>query len=187
MTERKLIPCPICHGSTKEVQGVLACIANCRTQFWGLAQDKWYVGTEEDLQRANAQIADLKLRLEQVRDRHLFLVNQPGTKRLGQDITDEMSQAYYAAGENPDDTWRAMWKAAEEDLYVNPVTNNMLKRCIEISWERAYSKALNSPMVWNVDRTIPEIERGTVIHVAFEELQRENPDMFKDLVPDQFE
>lgn len=186
MTERKLIQCPVCHGSTKEVQGVLCCIANCRVQFWGLSQDKWYVGTEEDLAAANEKINELKLELERVSNLHLFSVINPGTKMLGQDITDEMSQAYYAAGETPDEAWRAMWKAAEEDLYVNPVANNLLKRCIEISWERGFRKAFHSVELVAKDCKIPAIELGNVIHVAFEELQRENPDLFKDLVLEQF-
>lgn len=180
MTERILIPCPICHGSTKEIQGVLACIANCKTQFYGLARDKWYVGTEADLAVANAQITDLKRRFEQVSNLHLFSLVKPGTKMLGQDITDDMAAAYFAAGETPDEAWRAMWKAAEGDMFVNPVTNNLLKRCIEIAWERGFKGAHNCAP------TATAFDVGTVIHVAFEELQRENPDMFKDLVPEQF-
>ena len=186
MTERKLIQCPVCHGSTKEVQGVLCCIANCRVQFWGLPQDKWYVGTEEDLAEANARIADLTLQLERVTNRHLFSIIAPDLKFVGQDITDAMSSAYYAAGETPDEAWRAMWNAAEDDLYLNPATNNLLKRCIEIAWERGASKAIWNPEKGNGNPKIPAIEVGTVIHVAFEELQRENPDMFKDLIPEQF-
>jgi hypothetical protein len=180
MTERKLIQCPVCHGSTKEVQGVLCCIANCRVQFWGLSQDKWYVGTEEDLAAAKEKIAELTLRLEKVSNRHLFSIVHPDLKCLGQDITDEMSQAYHAAGETPDEAWRAMWKAADDDLYRNPATNSMLKRCIEIAWERGFKGAHNSAP------NARSIDIGTVIHVAFEELQRENPDLFKDLIPEQF-
>ncbi len=186
MTERKLIQCPVCHGSTKEVQGVLCCIANCRVQFWGLPQDKWYVGTEEDLAAANEKIAELTLKLEQVTNRHMFSLAHQNTKVLGQDITDAMSQAYYAAGENPDEAWRAMWKAADDDLYLNPATNNLLKRCIEIAWERGAIKAIWNPEKGNGNPKIDVVEIGMVIHVAFEELQRENPDLFKDLVPEQF-
>lgn len=60
MLERHLIPCPICHGSTKVVQGVLACIANCRTQFYGLSSEKWYVSTDAELEAALAEIERLK-------------------------------------------------------------------------------------------------------------------------------
>lgn len=180
MTERKLIPCPICHGSTKEIQGVLACIANCRTQFYGLAQDKWYVGTQEDLDAALEKIAELTEKLVHVSSLHLFSLIQPGTKVVGEDITDAMSNAYYSAGETPDDAWRAMWKAAESEPYLNPVTNNLLKRCIEISWERGFKGAHNSAP------TATAFDIGTVIHVALEELLRENPDMFKGLTEEQF-
>lgn len=180
MTERKLIPCPICHGSTKEIQGVLACIANCRTQFWGLSQDMWYVGTQEDLDAANAKIAELTLRLKQVTDRHMFSIANPGTKVLGPDITDDMARAYFGTREAAQDTWKAMWTEADDDLFLNPATNNMLRRCIEISWERGFKGAHNS------SPTARPEDIGTVIHCAFEELQRENPGMFKDLVPEQF-
>lgn len=187
MTERKLIPCPICHGSTKEIQGVLACIANCRTQFYGLAQDKWYVGVQADLDLANLQIANLKTRMEELSNRHLFSIVNPGTKMLGQDITDEMSQAYYSAGENPDDAWRAMWNAADDDVFVNPVSNKILRRAIEIAWERGASRA-----IWNPQKGVgqpkarPE-DIGTVIQCAFEELVREEPDLFKGLELRQFQ
>ena len=59
MTDRQLIPCPICHGSTKEIQGVLACIANCRTQFWGLGHDRWYVSTEDQVLSLKAEVTRL--------------------------------------------------------------------------------------------------------------------------------
>lgn len=178
MTERQLIQCPVCHGSTKVTQGVLCCIANCRVQFYGLSSDKWYVGTEADLAAANVRIRELTLELERVSTLHLFSVINPGTKMLGQDITDEMSAAYYAAGETPDEAWRAMWKAAEDDLYVNPVANGLLKRCIEIAWQRGATRP---------GQPLPDPESvGTVIHIAFEELLRENPDLFKDYVPEQF-
>ena len=187
MTERKLIPCPICHGSTKEIQGVLACIANCRTQFWGLSQDKWYVGTKEDLDVANAKIAELTLRLEQVTNRHIFSIANPGTKVLGPDITDDMASAYFGTREAAQDAWKAMWTEADDDLFLNPATNNMLRRCISIAWERGASKAIWNPEKGNGHPKIDVVELGTVIHVAFEELQRENPGLFKDLVPEQFE
>lgn len=185
MTERKLIQCPVCHGSTKEVQGVLCCIANCRVQFWGLSQDKWYVGTEEDLAAANARINELTLELERVSNLHLFSVIRPGTKVVGPEVTGAMRNAYYSSFSHPDNIWPAMWREAEEQPYLNPVTNTLLKRCVEISWERGFSKAFHSLEV-AMDRKIPAIELGMVIHVAFEELQRENPDLFKDYVPEQF-
>lgn len=187
MTERKLIPCPICHGSTKEIQGVLTCIANCRTQFYGLDRDKWYVGTAEDLVEANKKIAELTLKLERVENLHIFSLLDPTMKLVGQDITDAMSDAYYLAGETPDEAWRAMWKASESEPYKNPVTNNILKRSIEIAWERGASKAIWNPEKGNGHPKIDPVELGTVIHVAFEELQRENPDLFKDYVPEQFD
>lgn len=186
MTERKLIPCPICHGSVRISYDVLCCIANCRTQFWGLSPDKWYVGTEEDLAAANARINELTLRLEQVSNLHLFSVINPGTKVVGPDITDDMARAYFGTREAAQDSWRAMWTEADDDLYLNPVTNNLLKRCIEIAWERGASKAIWNPEKGNGNPKIDAVETGTVIHVAFEELQRENPDLFKELVPEQF-
>lgn len=186
MTERKLIQCPVCHGSTKEVQGVLCCIANCRVQFWGLSQDKWYVGTEEDLAAAHEKINELKLELERVSNLHLFSVIKPGTKVVGRNITDDMARAYFGTPEAAQDAWAAMWNEADDDLYLNPVTNTLLKRCIEIAWERGFRKAFHSVELVAKDCKIPAIELGTVIHVAFEELQRENPDLFKDLVPEQF-
>lgn len=186
MTERKLIQCPVCHGSTKEIQGVLCCIANCRVQFWGLSQDKWYVGTEEELEAANAKIAELTSKLETVSNLHLFSMLRPGTKVLDEDITDSMSDAYYAAGETPEDAWRAMWKAAESEPYLNPVTNNLLKRCIEISWERGASVAIWKPKKGAGNPKPEPTEVGDVIHIALEELLRQNPDMFKGLTEEQF-
>lgn len=64
MTERTLIPCPICHGSTKEIQGVLCCITKCKTQFWGLDQTRWYACTPEELVAANEKIKALEKLVE---------------------------------------------------------------------------------------------------------------------------
>lgn len=186
MTERKLILCPICAGSTRNYNGILGCFS-CGVKFDGLPEEKWYVGTQEDLDAARAKITELTLKLEQVINRHLFSIATINTKVLGPDITDEMSSAYFAAGENPDEAWRAMWNAADDDLYLNPATNNMLRRCIEIAWERGARKAIWNPQKGVGNPKIDPVELGTVIHVAFDELQRENPGLFKDLVPEQFE
>lgn len=157
MTERKLIPCPICHGSTKEIQGVLACIANCRTQFYGLAQDKWYVGTQEELDAALEKIKTLEHQLAHV--------------------TEFVGKGY--------DTLVANLEAEVADLKVIPQVA-LLRRCVEISYERGFARAVWAPEKGVGHRKIDTVEAGTVIRLALEELLRENPDMFKGLTEKQF-
>ena len=65
MTERKLIPCPICMGSTKNYNGILGCFS-CGVKFDGLPEEKWYVATNDEVLALEAKIKSLEGQLANV-------------------------------------------------------------------------------------------------------------------------
>ena len=158
MTERKLIPCPICHGSTKVIQGVLCCIANCRVQFYGLSSDKWYVATNDEVLALEAKIKSLEGQLANVSE----FVGR-GYKTLVDNLEKEVARL-------------------NEIIAAIPTIphSSLLKRSIEIAWERGFKGAHNSAP------NARSIDIGTVIHVAIEELQREKAGLLKGEVLEQF-